>query len=259
MSDQDRVIWNRVADEFDNKIGLNGDRDPFRARCVDSMLLRALTEEGVRDGARVLDVGSGNGYFVRKLWAHGYDADGLDISDGLLGIARARSPGRVFHQADIEATATLPHTKWDAITCSFVLDGLKNLDAALSGLHLLLSPGGVLIVNIPHPAFIVPGTYGGAVGVSKSYAEQDDPEGSDYTMHHCKHPVRYYWRPLSKYVNAIVRSGFQVKSLIEPDPAELHEYIGATERPRQRAYVLCIVAKREANDPADAAAEFVAA
>jgi len=59
-----------------------------------------------RKNGRALDVGCGSeGRFLTKLREHGFQPEGMDISGGMLGIARERYPDLVFHEADISTWA----------------------------------------------------------------------------------------------------------------------------------------------------------
>ena len=238
MSLRDRQVWDELAEEFDKKVGDAGDQ--VRRDCVDPMLLNAMGDVCAK-GARVLDAGSGNGHLMEKLGRAGYIAEGLDVSPVLLQLARARRPGRVFYEADLEDARSLPTAEWDAVVCSFVLDGLENLDAAASNLHQLTKPDGHLIVNVPHPAFVHPEYWG--LRSRKLYIE-DDPIGSDVLLFGCTRPAKFFYRPISHYLNALVAAGLSIASLIEPDPRTLDVYFHHTRRPLLHAYMLGIVAKR---------------
>lgn len=238
MAIRDKHIWDLMAQQFDKKIGEEGDE--VRRNCVDPMLLTAL-QRTCNLGASVLDVGSGNGYFLKKLEHAGFRTAGFDISPELLRIARQRCPYISFYEGDVEESANFLNGKWDAVTCSFVLDGLQNIDAALGNLNRLLVSGGHMIINIPHPAFLGPDYWG--VSTARVYTATD-PEGVDVFLNKCTLPVKYYWRSVSLYLNAIIAAGFTICQVIEPDPSELDEYFCRTGRRALPAYVLGIVAIR---------------
>jgi len=238
MSARDREAWNQVSEEFDKKIGDEGDE--VRRNCVDPMLLDALKNHCAA-ASRVLDAGSGNGHLVKKLRIAGYGVAGLDISQSLIRIAQRRCPGIPFHEADLEVPASLPSETWDAVVCSFVLDGLEHLDDALRSLGKLTKASGNLLVNLPHPAFLPPEYWG--LRSQKLYVE-DDLLGLDIVLQRCTVPLKYFSRPLSRYVNALISAGFTICSLVEPDPRSLDGYFHRTGRPLLNAYVLGIIARR---------------
>jgi SAM-dependent methyltransferase len=53
---------------------------------------RTAFVRGLRPGGEVLDVGCGTGVLARRLAADGYGVTGVDPSDGMLEVMRARSP-----------------------------------------------------------------------------------------------------------------------------------------------------------------------
>ena len=64
-------------------------------------LLRAARKHGLRNGARILDVGCGTGRHADVLEARGYEVVGTDRSEAMLEIARSRMGQRViFRTAD---------------------------------------------------------------------------------------------------------------------------------------------------------------
>ena len=65
-----------------------------------------LDAAGVGPGTRVLDVGCGSGLTLVLAAQRGATPSGLDISPGLLGIARERLPAADLREGDMES---LPH------------------------------------------------------------------------------------------------------------------------------------------------------
>ena len=99
-------------------------------RGFDSVVL-----DGVAPGARVLDVGCGDGSFVDCLVARGIDAHGVDP------VAPARPRLR---QQRVEEAGALGH--FDA-ACAVMSLHHSDLDAVLSAIAGLLRPRGHLFVN----------------------------------------------------------------------------------------------------------------
>ena len=57
--------------------------------------------DSLSKGAKVLDLGCGPGVDTAKLSKSGLLVEGLDLSDGLLEIAKGLNPGLTFTQGDI--------------------------------------------------------------------------------------------------------------------------------------------------------------
>jgi SAM-dependent methyltransferase len=103
----------------------------------------------VKTRGHALDVGCGcNGRFIHLLRSHGFEIEGVDVSEQMIKLARERDPLLQFHHADI-CQWTLPR-KYDFITG---WDGiwhvpLANQAAVLQKLCDGLTDGGILIFSM---------------------------------------------------------------------------------------------------------------
>jgi SAM-dependent methyltransferase len=118
--------------------------------------LRALLERDklrfVRDwprGARVLEVGAGDGRFVSRLRDAGFDATGIEPSEGAVRMARARA-APVEHAA-LEEFRREPDSLDGAIAWH-VLEHLDDPGEALARIGAWLRPGGRVVVACPNLA-----------------------------------------------------------------------------------------------------------
>ncbi len=95
-----------------------------------------------------LDVACGTGLHMAHL-KHDFDPIGLDIDEGMLGIAHERCPDVPFYQGDM-VDFTLDR-RFDLITCLFSSIGYARthdrLNAAVANMARHLAPGGLLIVE----------------------------------------------------------------------------------------------------------------
>jgi cyclopropane fatty-acyl-phospholipid synthase-like methyltransferase len=64
-----------------------------------------LAATGVRAGTRVLDIGCGSGLALLMAAERGAVPAGIDISPGLLGVARERLPEADLREGDMESPA----------------------------------------------------------------------------------------------------------------------------------------------------------
>jgi ubiquinone/menaquinone biosynthesis C-methylase UbiE len=87
------------------------------ARLIDSFV--RLTRLG--PGARIADLGCGSGVFTNMLAERGYEAQGIDISSKLIGLARRKYPKLTFMEGDVEA---LPYA--DSSLHGVLLSGLVH-------------------------------------------------------------------------------------------------------------------------------------
>jgi len=112
----------------------------------------ARIEELIRarnpDARTLLDVACGTGKHLEHLRER-FACEGLDLDEGLLGVARTRVPDVPLLQGDMR-TLDLGR-RFDAITCLFsaigFAGGLDGLAAAARSFAAHLEPGGVLLVE----------------------------------------------------------------------------------------------------------------
>ena len=111
--------------------------------------LRRLMRRYRQSGGRAwLDVACGTGLHIAYLMDD-FDATGVDVDEGMLGVARERCPDVAFYEADMVDFAL--DRRFDVVTCLFSSIGyartLDRLHAAVANMARHLAPGGLLIVE----------------------------------------------------------------------------------------------------------------
>ncbi|HEY0781342.1 MAG TPA: class I SAM-dependent methyltransferase [Thermoanaerobaculia bacterium] len=107
-------------------------------------LIGLLKKNGVTAG-RVLDVGSGYGFFLAALEQAGYEAVGLELSAHAVAIARERTRAEIA-TGSAEAPFPFPEASFDAITLLDVIEHLDRYPDTLASCRRALKPGGLLFV-----------------------------------------------------------------------------------------------------------------
>jgi SAM-dependent methyltransferase len=117
---------------------------------------RAVTALPDRHSARVLDVGSGTGFYI-GLWmkAGVREITGCDLTRVAVERLRERFPGARFEQLDISTPSPPLEGPFDAISAMDILFHIVDDDRyrqALRNLADLLAPAGILVLteNLPH-------------------------------------------------------------------------------------------------------------
>lgn len=152
----------RLGDDVPlNSVGYHGLSDAYVSWLYKIRTRRFLSvvKPLVKPAMRVLDVGSGGGFYI-DLWrrAGACDLTATDLAQASLRAIRKRFPGVETAQLDIGADeAGFPDGTFDAITCMDVLHHLMDDDAydrAIRNCARMLKPGGVLIFtdNFLHSA-----------------------------------------------------------------------------------------------------------
>jgi SAM-dependent methyltransferase len=109
----------------------------LKARVFDTFdaLLRHRARPGLVAGTRLVDLGSGDGAFVRLCRERGLDARGFDAADGV----------------DLEADRLpLPEGAADIVTAISVIEHLRSPARFLAEIGRVLAPGGALILVTPN-------------------------------------------------------------------------------------------------------------
>ncbi len=137
-----RELFDRIADYYDL---LHEDVD-YAAEC--RMLERVFTRFLPRPAASLLDLGCGTGSHALLLADRGHRVTGIDASEGMLRVARAKSRGRrnpAFRRADMRSFDL--GRRFDAAIC---MDGAfthlltdRDLLAHLQTVRRHLAPDGV--------------------------------------------------------------------------------------------------------------------
>ena len=105
-----------------------------------------------RDGASVklLDVGCGTGYHLRRYRDRGFDISGVDGSADMLTQARLANPGIEFKQADVDKLP-YPDRSFDIVLCVEVYRYLPDIAPCTREIARVLKPGGVALVTVAPP------------------------------------------------------------------------------------------------------------
>ena len=105
-----------------------------------------LDATGTGPGTRLLDLGCGTGLLLALAQARGATVTGLDVTPGLLKIARDRLPTAELWQADI---CSLPFgaAEFDVVTGVNAVQFAADPPAALAGAARVVRPGGLVAIG----------------------------------------------------------------------------------------------------------------
>lgn len=107
-------------------------------------LVGLLRKSGIARG-KVLDVGSGFGFFLEALERAGYQPVGLELSAHAVEIAHGRTKAEIA-TGSAEAPFPFPDESFDAITLLDVIEHLDRYPDTLASCRRTLKPGGLLFV-----------------------------------------------------------------------------------------------------------------
>jgi SAM-dependent methyltransferase len=193
---------------------------------------------------RVLDLGSGYGWFCR--WAAAAGAQsvlGIDVSSKMIAQAEdwGRDPAIEYQLGDLD-TVELKESAYDLVFSSLAFHYLTNLDGLFTKAYNSLSPTGRFVFSVEHPIYTAP------VQASPGFqTDVDAPERKSWPLNSyaneglrirnwLKDGVRKQHRKIDTYVSSLLGAGFTLTGLIEWMPTLKHvedhpEWKDELERP----------------------------
>lgn len=226
--DEVRHAWNENATFWDSRMG---EGNSFHRTLLLPSIERLLA---LKSGECVLDVACGNGQLSRWMSERGARVVGIDLSERLIEIARAKSsPGgekidyRVVDASDASALRQLGPTSYDAIVCNMALMDMPAIDPLAESVPSLLKPGGRFIFSALHPCFNT-GDARKVASESEEGGNLRETVGVEVTRYLTARkvlglamvgqpaPQPYFERPLHALLEPFLRSALVLDALEEP-------------------------------------------
>jgi SAM-dependent methyltransferase len=162
---------------------------------------------------RVLDAGCGSGPLTALLRDRGAVVTGIDVSAGMLALAKWRLGHNVaLHVADLKDPLPFDDDAFDIVIASLVLHYLEDWGPTLTEFRRVLAPGGRLIVSVDHPI----------VAYTMFEPRPDYFATTSYTFEWTfgvrSVPMKFWRRPVHAMIDAFAAAGLQIKSIEEPQP-----------------------------------------
>ena len=96
---------------------------------------------------RLMDIGCGNGHFVRKASSHGWYSTGIDVSEKAISLAKKKGIDNCVHGSIEEVSERFD--PFDVITAFEVLEHVSKPIDFLNSIRGVLKPDGVLFCTVP--------------------------------------------------------------------------------------------------------------
>lgn len=187
---------------------VRGGRIASRAAATDAAIVAAVTDRRPR---RVLDIGCGEGWLLRRLTR---EIDcvgvGIDGSGALVDAAHAADPDGDYRHLSYAAFVARPDTVgggFDAAVLNYALfdEAAADLLATAAG---RLAPGGAVIVQTLHPWTVADGRYrdGWRIEAFAGFGEPEDRWA----------PMPWYFRTLESWLALVGAAGLVLEDLREP-------------------------------------------
>jgi 2-polyprenyl-3-methyl-5-hydroxy-6-metoxy-1,4-benzoquinol methylase len=188
----------------------------------DSVSLALLGLLGRPIGLHILDVACGHGRITRELARRGADVVGIDISERMIRMAQEAEQneplGIRYINADVAAPDVLDSGEFDAVTCSFGLSDIEDLDRGIAAVSHALRPGGQFVFSILHACFTGGKNISGSWPATGRYYDEGrwTARGALSTL---RRQVGANHRMLSTYLNTLRAHDLWLDQITEPVPA----------------------------------------
>jgi SAM-dependent methyltransferase len=200
-----------IYDQFAAAYSADNEANAFNALYERPAMLALLGD--VR-GKRVLDAGCGAGALAEALLDGGALVTGLEISERMAELARARLERRAtIHVADLSAPlAMYPDASFELVAASLVLHYLQQWEPALLELRRVLVPDGALVLSTHHPTMDWQ-LHGGSYFATREITETWLKGGVPAT-------VKFWRRPLTAMIASFRACGLVLEDVVEPMPVD---------------------------------------
>jgi ubiquinone/menaquinone biosynthesis C-methylase UbiE len=147
-----------------------------------------------------LDAACGTGRHAAHLASLGHDVIGVDATEAMLAIARAKVPQGDFRIGQLESLP-VKDASVDLVTCALALTHVERLAPVMQEFARVLRPGGHAVISDMHPFIAM------TSGVAAFPAEDGGP-GVPFVENRVHHA--------SEYVQAYLDAGLRITACIEP-------------------------------------------
>lgn len=200
-----------------------------------------LIAQHLPTAGRMIDVGCGEGQVARVAAELGLDVLGVDPALSQVLVARERAGGPTYVQGSATDLA-VEDASADVVVACLVFEHIADVDTALAEVSRVLRPGGRFLFLLNHPLLQTPGS--GWIDdqildppeqywrIGPYLTEADTIEEVEHDVF-----IRFYHRPLHRYLNAAYDAGMGLVRMEEPSPppgflARAEEYEDAASVPR---------------------------
>ena len=198
----------------------------------------------------VLDLGCGFGWHCRYAIENGAKSViGVDISEKMLEKARKINnlKGITYVKKALE-DLDYSAEQFDIVLSSLTLHYIESFDSICRNIYKWLKPEGHFIFSVEHPIFTAFGSQDWIYGEEgkRLYWPVDNyfKEGKREAVFLGEKVIKYH-KTLTSYINILLKQGFKINEIIEPQPSEkmLEEFSEMKDELR-RPMILLISAEK---------------
>lgn len=200
---------------------------------------------------RVLDLGCGFGWHCRYAVEQGaIRVVGIDLSEKMLNKAKEinASPLIEYTCMAIEDFSYKPNS-FDEVISSLAFHYLESFDKVCSKVHQCLTVGGSFVFSVEHPIFTAQGNQDWHLDKQgkRLHWPVDNyfSQGSRATSFLGERVIKYH-KTLTTYINDLIRNGFEITAIVEPEPEKmmLEKVSGMQDELRRPMFLIISAVKK---------------
>ncbi|MDO5434274.1 MULTISPECIES: bifunctional 2-polyprenyl-6-hydroxyphenol methylase/3-demethylubiquinol 3-O-methyltransferase UbiG [Eubacterium] len=199
---------------------------------------------------RVLDLGCGYGWHCLYAAEHGAASVlGVDISEKMLKTARKKnSHERICYQQCAMEDLDFKEDAFDVVISSLAFHYIQDFSALVEKISRFTATGGDFVFSVEHPVFTAYGTqdwyYDDAGEILHFPVDNYYYEGKRKAVFLGEEVTKYH-RTLTTYLDTLLKNGFELHRIVEPQPpAEMLDLPGMKDEMR-RPMMLLVSAKKK--------------
>jgi SAM-dependent methyltransferase len=185
----------------------------------------------VQKDDKILDVACGKGDVARHLIRNGAKVTGIDISkmlDYAIEMEKKEKLGINYLELNAEnITDKFQRASFDKVVCNMALMDIEDYQTTINQISYVLKENGIFVFSISHPALVWPTCTSFRIPEDSQRNEDKLRLVLDYFderptvfSYGAMPPVLCFPRPISSYINELVRNKLLLKEMSEPKASE---------------------------------------
>lgn len=201
-------------------------------------------------GRRVLDLGCGYGWHCKYAVENGaMSVLGTDISRKMLEAAQEKnSDSRIEYRRIAMEDLVFPEGAFDVVLSSLAFHYVRDFEPLIKNIAVWLKSGGELVFSVEHPVFTAYGTqdwyYDRNGEILHFPVDNYYYEGKREAVFLGEKVTKYH-RTLTTYLETLLKSGFMLQHVIEPQPPEEMMDLAGMKDEMRRPMMLLVSAKKK--------------
>lgn len=199
---------------------------------------------------RVLDLGCGYGWHCKYAVDSGASyVLGIDISEKMLKVAEQKNNDKhIDYQCIAMEDLNFPVETFDIVLSSLAFHYVKDFEGLVKNISTYIKQGGEFVFSVEHPVFTSYGTqdwyYDDDGNILHFPVDNYYYEGKREAVFLGEKVIKYH-RTLTTYVNILLKNGFTIQHIIEPQPPKEMMNIAGMKDEMRRPMMLLISARKK--------------